>query len=94
MTNRSLLAATTAAMLLVQPFTVAAVAAADTTAPAEQRSTSAQGEKAKEKKICHRETPTGSIRPVRICRTQAEIDAENQRAQEQYDAMSRSSRTG
>lgn len=84
--------AAVAAALWIAPFGFAGLWAADNaTSNSDQK---AQADKVKEKKICHSETPTGSIRPVRICRTQAEIDAAAQQAQEQLDAMTRARRTG
>jgi hypothetical protein len=91
MTNRFAFAAAAAA-LLIAPLAFAGLSAADNASAASSQK--AQGDKVKEKKICHSETPTGSIRPVRICRTQAEIDAANQQAQDQLDSMTRARRTG
>jgi hypothetical protein len=84
MTKRFYLTAAASA-LLIAPLSFAAVSATDNSSAASSK----DGNKVKEKKICHSETPTGSIRPVRVCRTQAEIDAANQQAQDQIDRANR-----
>ena len=40
-----------------------------------------------EQKICRVETPTGSIRPVRICHTRAEWEAAGQQGQANKDQL-------
>jgi hypothetical protein len=42
-----------------------------------------------EKKICKFETPTGSIRPIRICKTKAQIEADREQAQSTLEEMQR-----
>ena len=90
MNNRIHLMAAAAALLVLQPFAVNAVLAADSSpAVADKTAKDSKSDKAKEKKICSFETPTGSIRRVRICRTQAQVDADAQRSQSQIDDLQR-----
>ncbi|MGZ3171919.1 MAG: hypothetical protein ACXWJC_02395 [Croceibacterium sp.] len=84
-----------AALATFQPLAAAessgsAPATASTPTPSGKDATSGKAEKNKpERKICHREVPTGSITPVRVCRTQAEIDTDAERGQAQLEDMSR-----
>ncbi len=86
-----------AALATFQPLAAAesggaAPATVSAPAPSGKEAAAGKAEKNKpERKICHREMPTGSITPVRVCRTQAEIDANAQRGQAQLDDMNRSS---
>jgi hypothetical protein len=82
MTNRLRVTAAIAALVICHPL-----AAAEPAKPASAASDKAA--KAPEKKICHREVPTGSITPVKVCRTQGQIDANTQQAQDQIDRMNR-----
>jgi len=85
-----------AALAAFQPLAAAesgdaASAAVSSPAPNGKDAATAKAEKNKpERKICHREMPTGSITPVRVCRTQAEIDAATAQGQAQLDDMNRS----
>jgi hypothetical protein len=89
-TNRLRLSAVAAILFAVQPFTVTGLSAADTAvAPADKQTADPKAEKPKPKMICHREIPTGAIAPVKVCRTQEQIDAEAQRSQSQLDDMNR-----
>ena len=85
---------TVAAMAVLVALQPSAASATDFSAPSDQKGTQAKPDKVKEKMICHRETPTGSVRPVRICKTQAEADADAARAQQQLDNMNEMRRTG
>lgn len=89
MTGRMRFSAAMAALLALQPVAIAQLRAADPSSAANKSGGDAA--KPKVKKICHRETPTGSIKPVRICRTQDELDSEAQRAQARLDDMNRMS---
>lgn len=99
MINRLHFSTGLAALLALQPLAFAQLSAAEPGQAASdagssgQKSTTAKTDKdkPKEKKICHREVPTGSITPVRICRTQAEIDAAAQRGQDEIDNANRMS---
>jgi hypothetical protein len=67
------------ALLAVQPLAFTEVSAAP---PSDKPQGKAEGDKDKaEQKICRLETPTGSIRPIRTCKTRAEFEAEANRAQ-------------
>lgn len=64
--------------MAAQPLSPAP-AAADESAGTSQQPKAGQPDP--NKKICRFETPTGSIRPVRTCKTRAEFEEEANRAQ-------------
>lgn len=86
MTIRSFLSVAMPALLAVQPLAVAGASAAGAD-PAAPEVGAKHGEDNAEKKICRMETPTGSIRPVRTCRTKAEIEAAANQAQANKSQM-------
>lgn len=67
-----LIAASAVALLLCAST---AALAGDETAPA-PAADETQAQPDKPKKICRRETSTGSVMPKRVCRTAAQIEAE------------------
>ncbi len=68
---------------------VAACVAAATIAPAAAQETqgTAAAKPAKEKKICRRDTATGSIMAKKTCRTQAEWDAITEQGRSDLDRV-------
>ncbi|HSQ94987.1 MAG TPA: hypothetical protein VLM18_02645 [Croceibacterium sp.] len=89
------LAPAMAALASFQPLAAAesggaAPATVSASAPSGKDAAAGKADKNKpERKICHREMPTGSITPVRVCRTQAEIDENAERGQAQLDDLNR-----
>jgi hypothetical protein len=69
------------ALLALQPVIVAHATAG------EAKTKDDRGKPDAERKFCRMETPTGSIRPVRVCKTKAEIDAEANQGQANKNQM-------
>ena len=86
---KSLVLATLAVFAIAAPALAADPAPAAPSAPAVKPGKAAKPEKAKtdssEKLICTREEDTGSFLAKRVCRTQAQIDAERRDAQQMED---------
>jgi len=81
MTNRLRLSIAVSAVLALQPIVLAQASAGEPKAKE-------AGDKADpERKFCRMETPTGSIRPIRVCKTRAELDAEASQGQASKNEM-------
>ena len=74
-----------AAAALFVSLPAVAYAAADSAPSSAQPSGEAQP--AKPKKICRSETPTGSVRPRRVCRTVEQVAADETNAQRTREAL-------
>jgi hypothetical protein len=94
MMMRFSLVAMMAALVASQPVSAADPSPSTAAASSPAATSDKKADKPKEKKICHREVPTGSITPVRVCRTQAEIDTETTQGQAQLDDMRRAMMRG
>jgi len=81
MTNRLRLLAAISAALALQPIALAGASAG------EPKAKEAGNKADPDQKICRMETPTGSIRPIRTCRTRAEFEAEANRGQANKNEM-------